>query len=70
MIAEIAKEEPRKQVIQAENESLPMKIYELKTGDSLYSISQRFGISVDDIKILNSLQTAELKLGQLLLVSK
>ena len=70
VIAEIAKEEPRKQVQQPEKVSLAMKIYEVKSGDTLHSISQRFGISVDDVKILNSLQTGELKLGQLLLVSK
>jgi flagellum-specific peptidoglycan hydrolase FlgJ len=70
VIAEIAKEEPGKQVQQPEKVSLAMKIYEVKSGDTLHSISQRFGISVDDVKILNSLQTGELKLGQLLLVSK
>lgn len=47
-----------------------MKIYEVRTGDTLYSISKRYGLSVDDIKILNNINGADIKLGQLLLVSK
>lgn len=70
VLAEIIKEEPKKQVQQSEKTALAMKIYEVKQGDTLISISNRFGISVDDVKILNSLQGGELKLGQLLLVSK
>ncbi|MBC8051457.1 MAG: glucosaminidase domain-containing protein [Sphingobacteriaceae bacterium] len=70
VITEIIKEEPKKPVVEAEKAPLAMKIYEVKQGDTLYSISRRFGLTVDDIKILNSLQNPELKLGQLLLVSK
>ncbi|MFD2161468.1 glucosaminidase domain-containing protein [Paradesertivirga mongoliensis] len=70
VITEIIKEEPKKPITDAEKTPLAMKIYEVKQGDTLYSISRRFGLTVDDIKILNSLQVAEVKLGQLLLVSK
>ncbi|WP_374166235.1 glucosaminidase domain-containing protein [Arcticibacter sp. MXS-1] len=49
---------------------LAMKIYEVIAGDTLYSISRKFGLTVDEIKILNSLQGGDLKPGQLLLVSK
>lgn len=70
VIAEIIKEEPQKPVTNAEKTPLAMKIYEVKQGDTLFSLSRRFGLTVDDIKILNSLQSTELKLGQLLLVSK
>jgi len=70
VVKEIVKEEPGKQNIEPEKTSLSMKIYEVKQGDTLYSVSRRFGLSVDDVKILNSLQSTELKLGQLLLVSK
>ncbi len=47
-----------------------MKIYEVIAGDTLYSISKKFGLSVDDLRILNSLQSNNLQPGQLLLVSK
>lgn len=70
VISEIVKEEPQKPVQEAEKAPLAMKIYEVKQGDTLYSVSRRFGLSVDEVKVLNSLQGAELKLGQLLLVSK
>ncbi|MBC7914121.1 MAG: glucosaminidase domain-containing protein, partial [Pyrinomonadaceae bacterium] len=70
VVKEIVKEEPQKQTIEPEKTPLAMKIYEVKQGDTLYSVSRRFGLTVDDIKILNSLQSADLKLGQLLLVSK
>ncbi|MEJ6981149.1 glucosaminidase domain-containing protein [Pedobacter sp. P351] len=70
VLAEIVKEEPTKQAEGAEKGALAMKIYEVKSGDTLVSISRRFGISVEDVKILNSLQSTEVKLGQLLLVSK
>jgi len=55
---------------QAEKAPVAMKIYEVKTGDTLYSISKKFSLSVDDIKILNSIGGSEIKPGQLLLVSK
>lgn len=70
VLGEIVKEEPAKQVIEAEKLPLAMKIYEVKQGDTLYSICRRFNLSLDDVKILNSLESTELKLGQLLLVSK
>ena len=70
VIAEIIKEEPKKPVSEAEKLPLEMKIYEVKKGDTLYTISRRFGLTVDNVKTLNSLQSSELKLGQLLVVSK
>lgn len=70
VLAEITKEirqEPEK----AEAKSpVAMKIYEVKSGDTLYSISKRFGITVSDLRILNNIQSEDVKLGQLLLVSK
>ena len=47
-----------------------MKIYEVKKGDTLYSISRRFSLTVEDLQILNNLQKQDLQLGQLLVVSK
>ncbi len=70
VLEEIVREEPAKQGKEPEKEAVAMKIYEVKKGDTLFSISRRFGLSVDDVKLLNSLDSTDLKLGQLLLVSK
>ena len=50
--------------------AVAMKIYEVKKGDTLYSISRRFSLTIDEIRILNNLQKEDIQLGQLLLVSK
>ncbi|MXV14777.1 LysM peptidoglycan-binding domain-containing protein [Pedobacter sp. HMF7056] len=70
VLAEIAKELPQEIKKETAKEPVAMKIYEVKAGDTLYAISKRFGISVDDIKILNNISAADIKPGQLLLVSK
>lgn len=70
VLAEIAKEIPQETQKAEAKSPVAMKIYEVKSGDTLYSISKRFGITTDDLKILNNLQATEVKLGQLLLVSK
>lgn len=70
VLNEIVNEAPARESAETEKAPLAMKIYEVKAGDTLYSISRRFNLSVDDVKILNSLVGTDLKLGQLLLVSK
>ena len=47
-----------------------LKIYEVKPGDTLYSIAVRFGMSVLDLKSINSLHQETVYIGQLLIVSK
>ena len=46
------------------------KSYTVVTGDTLYSISRRFGITVEDLKALNSLQDNNIRIGQKLIVVK
>lgn len=46
------------------------KIYTVKQGDTLYNISKRFGITVDELKALNNLADNNLKIGQKLVVIK
>jgi len=46
------------------------KMYTVKQGDTLYNISKRFGLSVDDLKSLNNLDSANIKIGQVLVVMK
>ena len=46
------------------------KTYTVVQGDTLYSISKRFGLTVDDLKTLNNLPDNSLKIGQKLVVAK
>jgi hypothetical protein len=46
------------------------KIYVVKQGDTLYNISKRFGLTVDDMKTLNNLADNNIKIGQKLFVVK
>ena len=46
------------------------KPYTVVTGDTLYSISRRFGITVEDLKALNNLQDNNIRIGQKLIVVK
>jgi flagellum-specific peptidoglycan hydrolase FlgJ len=46
------------------------KIYTVKQGDTLYNISKRFGITVDELKALNSIADDHIAIGQKLVVVK
>lgn len=70
VLAEITKEIPQEAKKEQAKEPVAMKIYEVKQGDTLYSISKRFAITTNDLRILNNIQGDDVKLGQLLLVSK
>lgn len=50
--------------------AVAMVIYEVKATDTLYNISQRHGVSIDQIKQLNGLSSDDLSVGQLLVISK
>lgn len=70
VLTEITKEIPQEALKAEAKAPVAMKIYEVKAGDTLYAVSQRFNISTADLKILNNIQGEDLKPGQLLLVSK
>lgn len=70
VLSEIAQNIPKEKKEEPARAALVMKIYEVRPGDTLNSIAKRFVLSVDDLKIMNDLGNSELKLGQLLLVSK
>ena len=68
----IEKKEESGQVVQAEQikEPVRMIIHEVKTGNTLYSISKQYNVSIEKIKELNNLSSENLSLGQLLVISK
>jgi cell wall-associated NlpC family hydrolase len=43
-------------------------IYTIKKGDSLYKISKKFGVSVEEIKTKNKIATSRIKLGKKIIV--
>lgn len=70
VLSEIAEQPTETKNAVAVKAPVAMTIYEVKQGDTLYSISKRFNVDVDDLKALNNLVDDSIKLGQLLLVSK
>lgn len=44
--------------------------YTVQAGDTLYSIAQRFGTTVDQLKALNNLTSNNLSIGQVLIISE
>lgn len=70
VLTEIAINIPKEKKVEATQNPVTMRIHEVKAGDTLSSISKQFGISTDDIKLLNDLENLVLKPGQLLVVSK
>lgn len=43
-------------------------VYTVNAGDTLYSLALKFGVSVDELKVLNNLSTDNLSIGQKLLI--
>jgi LysM repeat protein len=46
------------------------KGYTVQKGDTLYNLSKRFNISIEDIKMLNNLTEEGIKIGQKLVLVK
>ncbi len=46
------------------------KLYTVKQGDTLYNISKRFGLTLDELKALNNMADNAIKIGQKLIVAK
>jgi flagellum-specific peptidoglycan hydrolase FlgJ len=70
VLTEIAKNIPLEKKDEAARTRVIMKIHEVKSGDTLASLSKLYVISMDEIKMLNGLDDTNLKPGQLLVVSK
>lgn len=70
VLTAIVKEIPQEKKLEEVKAPVGLKIYEVKAGDTLFSISKRFGLSVDDLKAINNIYNDNVNLGQLLVVSK
>jgi flagellum-specific peptidoglycan hydrolase FlgJ len=46
------------------------KLYTIKQGDTLYNVSKRFGLTIDELKALNHMADNNIKLGQQLVIAK
>jgi peptidoglycan endopeptidase LytE len=61
----------RRLPVEVLKEAFPeMGSYVVQKGDSLYSISKKLGLSIEEIKKVNGLQSTGLKIGQKLLLRK
>lgn len=45
------------------------KMYQVKQGDTLYNVSKRFNLTVDELKALNSIGDDQIKIGQQLIIA-
>lgn len=50
--------------------STSQNTYTVQSGDTLYKIANRFGLTVDELKSLNNLTTNNLRVGQVLIISE
>jgi len=48
----------------------PGKTHVVVKGDTLYNLSQRYGLSVDDLKRFNNMSSNDISLGQVLFIKK
>lgn len=66
----VKKDDPKYAISDLKYEEIIKKetTYEVKKGDTLYSISKRFAISLDELKKLNNLKDDIISLGQKLII--
>lgn len=53
-----------------ENQSVKSNYYEVKKGDTLFNIAQRFDVTIETLKKWNKMATANIQLGQKLLIER
>ncbi|SMG38818.1 glucosaminidase domain-containing protein [Sphingobacterium psychroaquaticum] len=69
LIAQKAVDEPKVNTEEIKS-AVAMVIHEVKSSDTLYALSKRYNVSVDQIKALNGLSSDSISVGQLLVISK
>jgi len=62
--------EERRRGQESKSGSIETETYVVRKGDTLFSISRRMGISIDEIKKMNQLHSTSLKIDQMLLLPK
>ena len=62
--------QPSASMLKAEGSKLKTKTHEVLPKESLYGISKKYGVSVDELKKWNNLTSDNLKIGQQLIISK
>lgn len=70
VLTEIVQDIPQEAKMEQAQPVVAMSIHEVRPGDTLFSISQKYKLTVDELKILNNLNGEGISVGQLLLVSK
>ncbi len=70
VLAEVVSNIPEEKKIAQAQPPVSIRIYEVKSGETLYSIARRFGLTAEELKSLNGLESEKINIGQLLLVSK
>lgn len=66
-VGEVVQPQPSKEITISQPASTK-KQHEVVTGDTMYGISKRYGLTVERLKELNGLTTNDIKIGQLLIV--
>ena len=66
---EVEKAAPEEVVVEKPYTEVEVETYTVKAGDTLYSLSNRFHISVEQLKELNNMEDNTLRVGQVLVVS-
>ncbi|MFT4968437.1 MAG: LysM repeat protein [Chitinophagales bacterium] len=66
---EVEKADPEEVEIEKPYVETSVKSYTVKVGDTLYSLSNRFYVTVEQLKELNNLEDNNLRVGQVLVVS-
>jgi len=61
---------PLKMDVQNSQVKEPSKVHKVKSGETLYSLSKKYNVSVEQIKKWNDLESSQLSLGQELVVSR
>lgn len=64
------KKEVETQVPEQIKSPVAMIIHEVKASETLFALSRQYGVTIEQIKTLNGLQTENLSLGQMLVISK
>lgn len=73
VLADINKNIPKEKTKDRETDAPPILTgdkYIVQQGDTLYNISKRFGLTVDELKTLNNMEDNNIKIGQAINIKK